>query len=385
MVIQSRSKKGSQEIFAGFLRTFLTTTAWSYCLQTNTTTVVVLVANDGNIRKNLLEALQKPEAHMLHPLFIPTDLCRREFHYVEGGSYAERNVLLEIEESVGLGENVESSADETFLKDFEKNVRLIQYHATTLVSSEALLQRLAPIFESHLPRAMEEIQAFVSPEIHKFGPEIDVWIRHYANAGDRSGSEVAPLLHTSESTPLTNAKYTSILSNRDAKQNAQIASAAKRDSSSMKSLVALSIIFAPPSCIATIASMPMLSWQPGQFWIFWAYTVPITGVVIIIWIFYMFFINQRNRDSDNRIAGNEPKPRGIKNFWGAFQKGSQPPTPSADGQKGKDIADASREEGKDLESGSPGEALPPEETRRVDERPSLRQILHLIWLFLFWQ
>ncbi|KAK8171718.1 hypothetical protein BKA80DRAFT_306413 [Phyllosticta citrichinensis] len=206
------------------------------------------------------------------------------------------------------------------------------------------------------------------------------------NTGSSCMTEIAPdqvqdWVHWKRPVP----EYTSILSNRDAKQNAQIASAAKRDSSSMKSLVALSIIFAPPSCIATIASMPMLSWQPGQFWIFWAYTVPITGVVIIIWIFYMFFINQRNRDSDNRIAGNEPKPRGIKNFWGAFQKGSQPPTPSADGQKGKDIADASREEGKDLESGSPGEALPPEETRRVDERPSLRQILHLIWLFLFWQ
>ncbi|KAK7521007.1 uncharacterized protein IWZ02DRAFT_275412 [Phyllosticta citriasiana] len=54
--------------------------------------------------------------------------------------------------------------------------------------------------------------------------------------------------------------YFSTLSNRDAKQNARIASAAKRDSSSMKSLAVLSIIFVPPSCIATIASMPMLSW-----------------------------------------------------------------------------------------------------------------------------
>ncbi|KAK8167175.1 hypothetical protein BC567DRAFT_230736 [Phyllosticta citribraziliensis] len=382
MVIQSCSKKGPQDIFAGLLRTFFTITAWSHCLQTNTTTVVVLIADDGNIRENLLRALQRPEAHMLHPLFIPTDLCRREFHYLEEGVYSEREWLLNTEWNVGLSDNVEISEDEKFLKNFEENIRSIQNHKTALVSYEALLQRLAPIFESHLPRAMEELQACISPEVHKFGPNINFWIRHYANAGD--GLQRV-LQHWIKRIDFFMTTYISILSNRNSRQSAQIASAAKRDSSSMKSLAVLSIIFAPPSCIATIASMPMLSWQPGQFWIFCAYTVPITGAVVIIWIFYMFFINQRNRDSDNRIAGNEPKPRSVKNLWGAFQKGERAPTPSADDQKEKDIADASRETGNDLESGTPGEVPPPGEPQRVDERPTLRQILHLLWLFLFWQ
>ncbi|KAK7560289.1 hypothetical protein IWX92DRAFT_412684 [Phyllosticta citricarpa] len=142
----------------------------------------------------------------------------------------------------------------------------------------------------------------------KFGPEIDAWILHYAWA---------------------------------------------TDSSSMKSLAVLSIIFVPPSCIATIASMPMLSWQPGQLWIFWAYTVPITGTVIFFWIFYMFSIDPRFRRSRRRKCKEEGN------------------------------GDASEKRENDLESASPSKDPAPEGP--PTEHPSLRQILHLLWLYLFWR
>ncbi|KAK8221233.1 hypothetical protein IWZ01DRAFT_490195 [Phyllosticta capitalensis] len=205
-----------------------------------------------------------------------------------------------------------------------------------------------------------------------------------------------------------------------ARTSIQIANSSKRDSSSMKSLAVLSIIFLPPSCIAAIVSMPMLSWQPGEFWIFWAVTLPITAVTIIIWIAWMRWIGHQNRNSDAQVVSNFDK---IRRMWEAYgadspanskrssngQSGEATSTRRNSGQDEEPIStrsstgqgeepistrsSSSQDEearsdvasaGSGLERGPAGKERLSGEPLMSSDRPSLRQILRLLWLFFFW-
>jgi hypothetical protein len=73
-----------------------------------------------------------------------------------------------------------------------------------------------------------------------------------------------------------------------AKDSRTLASASKRDSSSMKTLAAVTEAHLPASFLA----MPLFNWDVDQsapvvkerFWIYWAVTVPLTLTMLIIWL-----------------------------------------------------------------------------------------------------
>ena len=69
-----------------------------------------------------------------------------------------------------------------------------------------------------------------------------------------------------------------------------IAMASKRDSSSMKTLAAVTVTFLPGTFVASLFSMSMFNWQApdgrvvtAKFWIYWAITAPLTLITIGIW------------------------------------------------------------------------------------------------------
>lgn len=81
-----------------------------------------------------------------------------------------------------------------------------------------------------------------------------------------------------------------------------IASAAKRDSSAMKAIALLTMTFLPGTFVASFFAMPLLDWQAPsagavvshRFWIYWAVTVPLTAVVLLLWsTWYLFSGYQR--------------------------------------------------------------------------------------------
>ena len=70
-----------------------------------------------------------------------------------------------------------------------------------------------------------------------------------------------------------------------------LAAAARRDSSAMKSIAVLTMAFLPGTFFATLFSMPSLGWdQPRHFSLYWVYTIPFTVATFIIWAIY----SQRN-------------------------------------------------------------------------------------------
>ncbi|ROW12316.1 hypothetical protein VMCG_00461 [Cytospora schulzeri] len=87
-----------------------------------------------------------------------------------------------------------------------------------------------------------------------------------------------------------------IIAQKESKLNLQMAAdqrrlahASKRDSTSMKTISLLGTIFLPATLLASIFSMTFFNFQnegptvAPTFWIYWAVTIPISFMVVIIW------------------------------------------------------------------------------------------------------
>ncbi|KAI1770950.1 glycoside hydrolase family 31 protein [Hypoxylon cercidicola] len=83
----------------------------------------------------------------------------------------------------------------------------------------------------------------------------------------------------------------------------QIAEAAQRDSSSMKTVAIMTMAFLPATFFAALFSVPSLDWRPdpGQnvvqpnFWIYWAFTLPATALVFGLWLLFDYRAGPRGR------------------------------------------------------------------------------------------
>lgn len=72
-----------------------------------------------------------------------------------------------------------------------------------------------------------------------------------------------------------------------------LAQEAKRDSTSMKAIAAVTMSFLPGTFVASLFAMPMFDWNAptndyvsSRFWIYWAVTVPLTFAVLAIWLLW---------------------------------------------------------------------------------------------------
>ncbi|KAI0843392.1 hypothetical protein F5Y06DRAFT_2921 [Hypoxylon sp. FL0890] len=95
------------------------------------------------------------------------------------------------------------------------------------------------------------------------------------------------------------------MAQEDNNLNARMAVASTRDSSSMKALAVITAIFLPGEYIGTLFGVSMFDWETGtaadqamsedapdgwphpvvmpSFWIYWAFTIPLTLFIVVIW------------------------------------------------------------------------------------------------------
>ncbi|KAI4171626.1 MAG: hypothetical protein LQ343_004104 [Gyalolechia ehrenbergii] len=93
----------------------------------------------------------------------------------------------------------------------------------------------------------------------------------------------------------------SITSRAIALDSKKLAEASIRDSSSMKAIAVLTMVFLPSTAVATIFSMgPFWTNEPGsvlsvssEFWLYWAVALPLTTVVMVIWQTWLWIYRKR--------------------------------------------------------------------------------------------
>ena len=107
-----------------------------------------------------------------------------------------------------------------------------------------------------------------------------------------------------------------------AKDTKLIAVASQRDSSSMKILALIATIFLPGTFVATVFSMPFFNGggsistpsndsegntsdtglSPGQFWIYWAVSLPLTFLILVICIVWAARQRVRHRKEIDKVT-----------------------------------------------------------------------------------
>ena len=77
------------------------------------------------------------------------------------------------------------------------------------------------------------------------------------------------------------------------KDSMEIARAAKKDSTSMKAIAGVTMIFLPGTFLASLFSTPLFEWNSGsgrlvthELWIYWVITIPITLATLVIYFLW---------------------------------------------------------------------------------------------------
>lgn len=91
-----------------------------------------------------------------------------------------------------------------------------------------------------------------------------------------------------------------------AEDSRTLASASREDSSAMKTIAAVTVVFLPGTFVAAFFAMPLFHWNVDSssaimseyFWIYWAVTVPLTIVTVIVWIIWTRTRGSRHRTQD---------------------------------------------------------------------------------------
>ncbi|KAH9909795.1 hypothetical protein F4778DRAFT_15032 [Xylariomycetidae sp. FL2044] len=86
----------------------------------------------------------------------------------------------------------------------------------------------------------------------------------------------------------------------------EIAEAAKQDSSAMKTIAIMTMAFLPATFFAALFAMPSLQWDQdivitNRFWVYWAFTLPATLLVFMVWYFLTKFPRIFSRDEPWRL------------------------------------------------------------------------------------
>jgi hypothetical protein len=69
----------------------------------------------------------------------------------------------------------------------------------------------------------------------------------------------------------------------------------------MRTIAVMTMLFLPATFFAALFAMPMLNWQDTsviqpRFWIYWAFCLPCTALVLISW----YFITKRQKAREER-------------------------------------------------------------------------------------
>ncbi|KAK1756767.1 hypothetical protein QBC47DRAFT_377606 [Echria macrotheca] len=80
-----------------------------------------------------------------------------------------------------------------------------------------------------------------------------------------------------------------LLTHEDAAASIDLAAAARRDGSSMKTIAVMTMLFLPATFFAALFALPSLQWDQetvvqANFWIYWAFTLPTTALVFMAWM-----------------------------------------------------------------------------------------------------
>ncbi|MCJ1307310.1 hypothetical protein MMC25_000956 [Agyrium rufum] len=128
------------------------------------------------------------------------------------------------------------------------------------------------------------------------------------------------------------AQRDNILNLQVAHDSKRLADASRRDSSAMKTIAVLTIVFIPGTFVAAFFAMPLFDWDASsphavlrpRFYVYWVVTIPATLLLVLVWRIWIRLNSSDDDTATVRSAGNSLS---TKTDQGTGQKGARLFTP----------------------------------------------------------
>lgn len=272
-----------------------------------------------------------------HPLLLPSILLEHHMHrtraFTNYGKIIDETVKIERELGVTkVGRNIYSISDgkgKDLRARAEELTVLINTHSTRILFTSRSPDWNLKCSEFKL-KLLSQLQPYL-PGQHEAHHELKELLEFNLGFAEAAVDDVTSVR---ERMALQLNVLYNFVAQMDNALNAQLAAAAGRDSTSMKILAFISVIFLPGTFVAGVFSMSMFDWQYSgnnsgssggssggggdgvvseRFWIFWVIAVPLTLITLLGWGFWWrvemrrFKQNFKDVTSDTRKEALELK------------------------------------------------------------------------------
>ncbi|KAI5923242.1 hypothetical protein F4810DRAFT_669491 [Camillea tinctor] len=288
------------DVVSYYIGTALYTIMWSFDVSTRETCAILLSRyKPESFELDGFQQLVKLEAAKLHsPFFLAWDVLVHLSNWLDRSTYISLIELRKLEGVTGYGFygnvklDVEASMEE--LTQASKHIGSVQVKLANQSRHIAIALSIA----THLATQMAEVDSYAT-EI--FRPqcceELKAFSVTMASLQRCLNDSSAYVSYLQERVKSQSSVVYALMTHQDARTSMRLAQAskdlaeaAKKDTSSMKTIAVMTMLFLPGTYFAALWAVPSLQWgQPGDviqgnFWVYWAFTLPCTVAVFAVWL-----------------------------------------------------------------------------------------------------
>ncbi|PYI08325.1 hypothetical protein BO78DRAFT_468546 [Aspergillus sclerotiicarbonarius CBS 121057] len=265
---------GDDHFATDFLGTSRFSLIWNYHPQTQSTIALVLVRRDSPFPE-LLHLANTYRNHLANPRLLPFLAVIYITRVFDRSTAHELEKIHYVETRTGYGPNNPMSPSTRFnihdISNWLKEIGALQAYFANKHRQLDFVRQLIPSIKDGITHNDKDPLCMALPTIEDITRTLDDYITYLE---ERTKTLVAILF--------------ALLTHEDAAASADLAEASKRDSSAMKAITILTMLFLPATFFATLFSLPTLQWDRDdviqrRFWVYWAFTIPATALVFGMW------------------------------------------------------------------------------------------------------
>ncbi|KAI9795725.1 MAG: hypothetical protein M1835_005288 [Candelina submexicana] len=259
-----------------------------------------------------LQYLLSSTAHACHPFLVPLVVLDVRMRGISMGMFGTKTRMLNLDRAVGMVDLPVSDPNYSAknLDYDELNRELVNINSILLdgvLDSNGLMYDSVVAAFNKVENALSKSRVIWEEESQPLRLRIDLLedrIKTLKLEHNRYASKLQ----------LQSSVLYNLIAQRDNRLNIsvaadsrRIAAASKRDSSAMKTISVMTVVFLPGTYIATIFGMDFFDVgassvaTKGSFWVYWAITVPLTLLVMLLWLLWLRRKQLYHRRKDQRV------------------------------------------------------------------------------------
>ncbi|KAL8768952.1 MAG: hypothetical protein Q9194_005578 [Teloschistes cf. exilis] len=262
---------------------------------TNVTTYIVVSGEDDHCieiaKKRIEDAFSLPTVDQSpDPFLVHHIIAHESFLQSKAIITKLRHRLYDALDNVDAYGKGEKSLDRVALRALTNELHLISQDADSLVSSTEMGTMVVERMSAAHRKLMQESDAALKNAFSLVGDSLEQhvqtlharrrWLLSYKSRKDIAMNLVFNLV-----------------TQQDSETNMSIAQATKNDSAAMKTIAALTMVFLPATAVSSFFGMAFFNGQGGSltvtsnWWIFLAITIPMTLMLLLIWLRWTDILN----------------------------------------------------------------------------------------------